>query len=242
MIQPPVQSDFIQFGPAHIAVIIVLVVTSAVLCTTVRYTKSETRKRIICYGLAAILLGTEWFNYGYTLTHEGLEYFLQNALPLHACGMAVYLTAFALITRNQLAFEITYFWGLAGTTQAIVTPAVTEGFPSVRFFLFFMVHSAIILGVLVAVFGLKMRPRLKGMWITYALTWGLVFAVGGINALLGSNYMYLCHRPAGTSPFYFLIWPWYILFQGGIALIFFFLLWLPFSVRMRPHIPDVDRA
>lgn len=238
MIQPPVQSEFTQFGPQHIAVIIILVLTSAVLCTTVRYMKSETHKRAIRYGLAAILLSTEWFNYGYTLTHEGLDYFLQNALPLHACGMAVYLTAFALITKNQLAFEITYFWGLAGTTQAIITPAITEGFPSIRFFQFFITHSAIILGVLVAVFGLKMRPRLKGMWITYALTWGLVFIVGGINALLDSNYMYLCHRPVGTSPFYFLNWPWYILFQGGIALILFFLLWLPFSIR--PQIPSVD--
>ena len=88
-----------------------------------------------------------------------------------------------------------------------------------------------IVAVFVAVFGLKMRPRLKGVWITYTLSWGLVFVVGGINYLLDTNYMYLCRPPAGVSPFYFLNWPWYILFLSGLALVIFLLLWLPFAAR-----------
>jgi hypothetical integral membrane protein (TIGR02206 family) len=203
------------------------------LSAAVRYTHSSNLKRGVCWGLVAVLLGAEWFKYIYTITHDGLNDFMHYALPLHVCGIAVYLSAYMLITKKQVVFEIVYFWALAGTTQAILTPAVTDGFPSYRFFQFFVEHSAVIIAVFVAVFGLKMRPRLKGLWITYALSWGLVFVVGGINALLDTNYMYLCRPPAGISPFYFLDWPWYILFQGALALVIFSLLYLPFGLRSK---------
>lgn len=231
MTQPtPIEPEFVQFGPAHLAVIALLIVFSIMLPAAVRYSKSERIKWTIRLSLVAVLLGVEWFKCVYMITQNGFDDFIQNDLPLHACGMAIYLTSWVLITKKQVAFEIAYFWGLAGTTQAILTPALTDGFPSVPFFLFFVAHCAIIVGVLVAVFGLKMRPRLKGLWITYALTWTLVFVVGGINALLGSNYMYLCSPPDGTSPFYFLLWPWYLLFQGAFALAAFWILYLPFGV------------
>ena len=234
MTQPPAQSEFIQFGPAHLVVITTLVILSTSLSLTVRFSTSEKIKRNICYGLALFMLAAEMFHYIFTFASEGLDTFLQYCLPLHVCGIAVYLTAYMLITKKQLIFEIVYFWALGGTTQAILTPAVSTGFPSYRFFQFFLAHSAVITGVCIAVFGLKMRPRLKGLWFTYALSWLLVFVVGGINTLLDTNYMYLCNPPAGISPFYFLQWPWYILFQSALALVLFFLLWLPFALRPKP--------
>ena len=38
--------------------------------------------------------------------------------------------------------------------------------PCHTFFQFFVAHSAIVVAVFVAIFGMKMRPRLKGLWIT----------------------------------------------------------------------------
>ena len=222
------QPEFVQFGPAHLSAIALLVVVSATLSATVRYTKSLNVKRNICRTLAIVIIGVEWFKYVFIFTHDGFEEFLGYALPLHACGIAVYLAAYMLITKRQVAFEIVYFWGLAGTTQAILTPALESGFPSYRFFQFFIEHSGVLIAVFIVVFGLKMRPRIKGLWITYGLSWCLVFVIGGLNYLLGTNYMYLCAPPVGVSPFYFLEWPWYILFLGGLGLVLFFLLWLPF--------------
>ena len=138
MIQPPAQSEFVQFGPAHLTVIAMLVGVSVAISVAVRYTHSEKIKRGICWTLAAILLGGEWFKYIFTFTQYGADYFLHNSLPLHVCGIAVYLTAYMLITKRQGVFEVVYFWALAGTTQAILTPAVTAGFPSYRFFQFFL--------------------------------------------------------------------------------------------------------
>lgn len=231
MIKSLAESGFVQFGSAHLAAIAILVCLCVLVPAVVRYSASVRVKRGICWGLVVVLLGGEWLKYIYTLTHDGFDFFVEYALPLHVCGVAVYLAAFTLIAKKQAGFEIVYFWALGGTTQAILTPAVTAGFPSYHFFQFFIEHSAVIVAVFVAVFGLKMRPRLKGVWITYAVSWGLVFVVGGINYLLDTNYMYLCGPPAGVSPFYFLDWPWYVLFQGGLAIVIFGLLWLPFAMK-----------
>ena len=142
--------------------------------------------------------------------------------------MAIYLTAIVLLTRKQLLYEVAYFWGMAGTVQALLTPAVEIGFPSWRFVLFFLGHCSIIIGVIFATFGLGLRPRWKGLWITYGLSWCTAGLIGLVNILLGTNYMYLCEPPAGKSPFYFLPWPWYILFLGILGWLLFFLVWLPF--------------
>lgn len=235
MIQSSTQSEFIQFGPAHLTVIGLLITISAVLSAAVRHAPSDKIKKIICWSLVAILLGSEWLKYVFTFTQYGREYFIQYSLPFHMCGIAVYLASYMLIARRQVAFEILYFWALGGTTQAILTPAVTDGFPSYHFLQFFIEHSAVIISAMVAVFGLKMRPRLKGVWIAYAVSWSAMFIIAGLNALLNTNYMYLCRPPAGVSPFYFLNWPWYILFQGGLALVIFFILYLPFMVFPNKH-------
>lgn len=227
------QSEFVQFSPAHLTVIAVLACLCVLIPVAVRRTPSTKVKCGICWGLVGVLLGGELFKYVFTYMQYGSDYFMRYSLPLHVCGIAVYLASYMLIVRRQIVFEIVYFWAMGGTTQAILTPAVEVGFPSFRFFQFFIEHSAVIIAVLVAVFGLKMRPRFKGLWITYAISWCMVFAIGGINYLLGTNYMYLCEPPAGVSPFYFLGWPWYILFQGSLALVIFFLLYLPFYLLPR---------
>ncbi|MHC4552406.1 MAG: YwaF family protein [Planctomycetota bacterium] len=226
-----IASQFQPFGAEHWTVLGVTVVLSALLPLTVRRFPSERFKRNICVVIALLLVATECFNYYYTIAHDGWDKFVDVALPLHACGFSLYLTAFMLLTRRQAAFEIVYFWGFAGTTQALLTPITQAGFPSWSCFHFFITHGLVIVGVSFATFGLKMRPRFKGVWITYAFSWALVFIVGGCNWLLGTNYMYLCERPSGSTPFYFLPWPWYILFLGLLAIVFFVLLWLPFKKK-----------
>ena len=43
-------------------------------------------------------------------------------LPLHMCGFSVMATSWVLLTRNQLMFELAYFWGFGGAVQALLTP------------------------------------------------------------------------------------------------------------------------
>ena len=51
-----------------------------------------------------------------------------NALPLNLCDWAQGALIVALLSRNQRAYELGYFWGLGGTLQGVITPDVGQRF------------------------------------------------------------------------------------------------------------------
>src|SRR5579864_7994728 len=55
---------------------------------------------------------------------------LVQSLPLQLCDVAIFVAAVALWTRRRIFVEITYFWALAGTIQALLTPDLPQHFPS----------------------------------------------------------------------------------------------------------------
>jgi hypothetical integral membrane protein (TIGR02206 family) len=56
--------------------------------------------------------------------------------------------------------------------------------------------------------------------------------VGIVNALLGSNYLFIAHKPATASLLDVLPpWPWYLPILEAIALVLIGLLYLPFAIR-----------
>ena len=167
------------------------------------------------------------------------------ALPMHLCDWALGITVAALLLRQQLCFELAYFWGLAGTVQALITPAlVTDDLG--RIIGFFVVHSGIPASVLWLIFGFKMRPQ-RGAWLRIVL-WSQFYlaAALAVNAATGGNYGFLSHRPSTHSMLdFFSDTRWlYILQIDLTGLLFFLLLDLPWQIarwktsRLRAGIPD----
>ena len=186
----------------------------------------------IGYLLAGVLLTNEVTNWCYRFAEFGLSEFIRNHLPLHACGIAVLAAAATLLFRNQRAFEIAYFWGLVGSSNAVITPSLgdAEGFPSYRFFQYFIAHSGIVVGVLFATWGLRMRPTLGGLFRAFVCVNLFALGVGVFNVVMGSNYMFLREPPETASPFFFAPWPWYIPILDLVALGMFFAVLSPFLV------------
>jgi hypothetical integral membrane protein (TIGR02206 family) len=186
----------------------------------------------IGYLLAGVLLTNEVTNWCYRFAEFGLSEFIRNHLPLHACGIAVLAAAATLLFRNQRAFEIAYFWGLVGSSNAVITPSLDEGegFPSYRFFQYFVAHSGIVVGVLFATWGLRMRPTLGGLFRAFVCVNLFALGVGVFNVVMGSNYMFLREPPETASPFFFAPWPWYIPILDLVALGMFFAVLSPFLV------------
>ena len=230
-IQPA--STFELFGVPHILAMALIVVVAAGLPVLSRRMNSRTLVLAICVALSAILLLNELVFYVYGLSTKSFDEFVKKNLPLHICGVAVYLVVFVLFTRRQFAYEVAFFWGLAGTLQAIITPNIIFGWPSYNFVQFFVGHGGIVVAVLFATWALKMRPRLRSVFYTWLLSNLCVAAIGTVNLLLDANYMFLCRPPVGDSPFFFLPWPWYILFLEPIGLALFLLLYLPFPIADR---------
>src|SRR5680860_105335 len=164
---------------------------------------------------------------------------VQASLPLALCDVALIVAAIACWwPRWLLAVELTYFWGLAGTLQAVVTPDLSAGFPQLEFFMFVVGHLGIVIAALFLVVGLRLEPRRGSVMRVFAITAAYTAFVGSFNWLTGSNYMYLAAVPTHGSLLSVLgPWPWYILSAAVVALVLLLILDAPFH-RRRPFKPS----
>jgi len=160
---------------------------------------------------------------------------LDNVLPLHLCDLAAIIAGFALFTRKPILLTLTYFWGIAATTQALLTPAITIGPPHLPFIHFFVQHFAIVAAALYIPIVLKWRPTApwwKSPVIVFVISIGYQAAALLINTLLKTNFAFASRPPDNPSLIDHLgPWPMYLFAMQGIALLLYLLLALPFRRR-----------
>jgi len=88
--------------------------------------------------------------------------------PLQLCHWNAVAAALLLVTRWNALRPIVYFWGFALSTQALITPSLTEG-PAIYPFWFFWTTHAIIFGTAVyEVFARGYRPKPRDYGIACA--------------------------------------------------------------------------
>ncbi|HET9410461.1 MAG TPA: TIGR02206 family membrane protein [Candidatus Dormibacteraeota bacterium] len=156
---------------------------------------------------------------------------LQNNLPLFLCDVAAFVAAAALITRAPLLVEVTYFWGIAGTANGIISPDIGDHFPSYPFFQYFIQHGAIPAAALFLVVGLRIYPRPWAAVRVFALSVVLVVVDAFANLLTDGNYMFLRTVPPGANLLdLFGPWPWYIFGGALLTVVFFAALDAPFRI------------
>jgi hypothetical integral membrane protein (TIGR02206 family) len=154
---------------------------------------------------------------------------LVEFLPLHLCDAAIFVGVFALVTRHALACELLYFWALAGSTLAMVTPEVFWAFPDWRFVVFFLMHGLTVIAAVVLTFGFGCRPRPGAAWRAFGITLAYAACVAALNRLLDANFLYLRAKPVTPTLLdRFGPWPWYLVVSAAIGLVLFHLLALPF--------------
>ena len=218
-------SQFEFLGPFHLAAIVAMFAVPVLLTFVVKRLHSAKATRAVCGAFTGVLLLNDILPGVQRLVLIGPHEFARWYLPLHVCSIAVFAVAAALVFRWQTAYEIAYFWGLAGATNAVVTPP-----PVADYLQYFIAHGGIVAGALFATWGLGMRPTNRSVLRVFALLNCLALVAFGVNWALDSNYMFLSRPPATESPFFFAPWPWYILILDGVALGLFYLLLLPFKI------------
>jgi hypothetical integral membrane protein (TIGR02206 family) len=154
----------------------------------------------------------------------------RNSLPLALCDVALVVAAVACWWPSQaLLIELTWFWGLAGTLQAVATPDLSVGFPHLEFFEYVVGHLGIVIVAIYLVVGLGYRPRAGSVRRVFTITVGYTAFVGLIDAVTGADYMFLASRPVHWSLLSVLgPWPWYLFSATGIALVLLIVLDAPF--------------
>jgi len=223
-------APFELFGVHHIiAMGVIALINVAIICFGRRL--SSRGRDIVRYTLAAALLVGETSWHVWNLATG--QWTVQTLLPLHLCSVLVWLSAVMLLTKSYRIYEFAYLLGIAGALQAILTPDAGQyGFPHFRFFQTFVSHGAIVTSAVFMTVVVGYRPVPKSLLRVAVMANVYMLFVGVVNALIGSNYLYIAHKPETASLLDVLPpWPWYILYIEGIGLVMMLLLYLPFAIR-----------
>ena len=164
MIEP-----FILFGEQHIETLTYTFGIIVLICLISNFI-STSLQNIVTKIIGISLLGFEIlrpFLYIFVFEKPWETY-----LPLHMCAFSAFLIGIFLLSksRNQMFFELPYYWGVGGATMALATPDLTLGWPDVEYFFFFYGHGQILLGVFFALTVLKYRPHLQNFWRMAVIT------------------------------------------------------------------------
>ena len=222
-------APFQFFGIAHIVALLIVILLNVLLLRLFKNSQEKT-KRTIAYLLATILWANEigWHVWNYFTG----QWTIQTMLPLHLCSLLVWTGALMLVTKNYAIYEFCYFLGIGGALQALLTPDLgIYGYPHYRFFQTFISHGLIITAAIYMTLVEGFRPTWKSIlrvaiWMNIYL--GVVFV---INMLIGSNYLFIAHKPPTTSLLDILPpWPWYILWMEVIGLVTCLVLFFPIVV------------
>jgi hypothetical integral membrane protein (TIGR02206 family) len=187
--------------------------------------------RHLARALAVALLGWEL---AFRVARLRASYDPATDLPLELTDAATVVAALALWNPRPLLFELTYFWGLTASLQAVLTPGLEadEGFPTFFYWHYFFTHSGAVVAALFLAFGVGLTPRPGATLRMLIATAAWASLAAAANVLTGGNYMFLRERPDTASLLdYMGPWPWYIVGAALVAVALFALLALPFRIR-----------
>jgi hypothetical integral membrane protein (TIGR02206 family) len=204
-----------QFSTPHLAALAILAVVGG---TTVWGARRHPGRWLggLCWLLAlAILAG--WAG---EYAADGVDgtWNARHTLPFQLTDAVSAAAILALLTRRQLLVELTYFWSLTASLQAIVTPDLGQNFPSGHYFSYFAYHIGAVVAGCLLVFGCRIYPRrLAALW-AFAATLCFAAIAGVADLITGGNYMYLRTKPEHNSLLNVMgPWPWYVVSGAVLA-------------------------
>jgi hypothetical integral membrane protein (TIGR02206 family) len=161
---------------------------------------------------------------------------IKDHLPLTICGWAAIFGGFLLLSKSQFLFDINYFWVLAGSTNALITPAVitNSGPMHFRYYQFWIEHTSIYIALFYMIFVFNMRPTIKSMIRSFVLLviLGAISIYANMN-IEGANYLFLSTTEIGDSILNLLPSVLYkrLLVMGSLVLFLFVLVYLPYFIK-----------
>jgi hypothetical integral membrane protein (TIGR02206 family) len=225
---------FKMFGIQHGLTLVVFTFVGYIL---IKSAKRWPKKKQIRVGIAMA-----YFLSFTLITWTGLKIYVngfnvKEDLPLHLCNIVSLLLPLFAIYRKQWVYEVLLFWILAGTSQAMITPDLVNGFPHYHFLKYWIVHAGLVIFIMYATFIYGMRPTVKSIFKSFLALQGYFLIMLLINYLLGSNYLFISHKPEqGSLLDYLGDWPYYILMAELIVFPYFFLIYLPFHLTRKKFI------
>jgi hypothetical integral membrane protein (TIGR02206 family) len=141
-------------------------------------------------------------------------------LPLQLSDAVTFVSIAALLRPDKrLLVELTYFWALTASLQAVITPDLNESFPDILWFTYYATHCGAIAAAILLVFVERRYPRPGAVWRVFGITAAFAACAALATAITGGNYMFLRRKPAHGSLLDAMgPWPLYILVAAAFGL------------------------
>ena len=234
---------FESFSPLHLVAVVLLGAAIAALCIAGK-TLGPSAKRSFEMTMAA-LIAAFWIGYQiYDNVTQGIG--LRNSLPLQLCDIVAIIAALEFARPSRNVHALAYFWGVALSSQALITPDLAGGPTTLGFWAFWMYHLFVVGSGIYAVSVRGFRPGWSDLRLAIAA--GLLYAIPVfvLDAVLGLNYGYLGRSNPGQPTVIDLLgpWPMRVVYMVLLAIAAMFIFWLPWlgnrqsSVVNRPSLTN----
>ncbi len=214
-------------GPLLIGI---LVIISFYFLKDLLSTKAKQR---IILTLGTILAISEIGDKIYSYLHLGVTH---DILSLHLCSISAIVGAYLIFfNQNRTLYGIWFFWSLQGAFQALLSPKVTVGIETFRYWQFFTHHVLLIILPITFIYFNNWIPTYKDVIRSYV--WLIIVSIPVIifNTFVGTGYMFvsLSHdaRPITGSPLDWLgPYPFYIFVLFAFAFMLLSLTYVPIKL------------
>jgi hypothetical integral membrane protein (TIGR02206 family) len=219
------------FGPKHLTVVGIFVLVWLSLFYFGKVWNENQRNTIRI--TLAILLAVNEIGLHIWSAYWGI-WTIQTMLPLHMCSVMVWITTYTALTDNRALYDFTYFLGIGGALQALLTPADVAMYdlPHYRSLQSLIAHGLLITIPLFMTVVEGYRPTLASFKRIFIWTNIYMVIIFFLNRVIGSNYLFIAQKPPSPTLMDVLSpWPWYILQLEFVAFAIFFVMYIPFLVK-----------
>ncbi len=221
---------FISFGIVHVTTAAVTLCVAVFVPLMISRYATPNQQHWLRFALAGVVV----FQLGINIwVGAGLfDLPLVQQLPLHLCGASLLISLLFLLSESYRAYEVAYFWAMAGGMAAIAMPDLEYTFPHPFFILFFTGHGLEIASVMYGTFVMRFRPQLASLGRALVATAAYALCIAPVNYWFETNFLYLRHKPERPSILDLMgPWPWYILGLVCLSIMLAVICYLPFALR-----------
>lgn len=221
---------FQHYGPSHLFALVFTVIGGFFMVRLMRSEATEELKRGVRFLFGGLLIFAVCMDPVLTFLRFGTGemgwlVFWSSSLPLYLCDVASIIAGVALITKNFKLTELAYLWGLAGTSQGLLTPTLAYDWDTLDYYNFFLQHSGVPVAAVTLVWGMGIVPRKGALKRVVMWSWVYMVTVVGINFLIKQNYGFLSGKPDSDTMLDFMgPYPYYLLTLQAVAFVMYSIL------------------
>jgi len=122
--------EFQAFSPTHAITLLVCIVITTTCLLLGRRAINAGDDRTVARTLGVFGIFVNAWSLIFWLSPDRLD--ISKSIPMELCDMACIVAAISMLSHQRIFATLTVFWGFGLTTQAFITPIVTEPFADLK--------------------------------------------------------------------------------------------------------------